>query len=113
MLRRKAQDIGTLYNAKPTENDANAAASRHLSRRYDDARSALNASDFRELARYPSGPEPIESLVPRLVAFGLLIRTDLEADAAGRDEDAADVFERYGKGGTGQLWTALTAVMDS
>lgn len=115
VLDAKAENKGSLYNAKPTENDANAAASRHLKQRYDRERHALHndAQILQELARYPSGPEPVETLVPRLLGFCLLLRTPLEAYADRRVEPVARLIEYRGHAGTGQLWDDLATVIDS
>jgi hypothetical protein len=114
VLGLKAEGIGALFNAKPTESDANAAASRYLQTRYDDARQAIHQGRrLGELARYPAGPEPIRTLVPRLAAFSLLVRTQLEEHAAAYQEPTATLIEYWGSAGTGELWRELASVLDS
>ena len=82
-LRNKS----TLYHAKPIEQDANAAASRYLITRFEDAQlqKVHKGQRFGELVRW-YGPQPPQTLVARTLAFCLMFRESIAAweDRTGR-----------------------------
>jgi hypothetical protein len=108
LINRPRRIASELYNCKPVEQDANAAASRYLWQRYpyDELQRIHSGGRYGELVRYRAAPAEPETLVQRMVSFCLLLPA-----AAAEWEDIyktpfARELDRYAPG-AGTLWDRL------
>jgi hypothetical protein len=96
------------YQLKPTENDANAAASMYIRDRFPaDVRSMLESMIGHALVRSFVPPEPRETLLVRYVGWFLLLENATRRCVpVGMEVDA---FFRVPMQGAGRIWQVLAA----
>lgn len=94
----------TLYHAKPVEQDANGAASRHLAKRFDDAQLQVihKGRRFGELVRWRTH-QPPQTLLHRTLAFCLMFRPAIEVWEKQNGRRFAEEIEGYVPGASG-VW---------
>ena len=109
VLRKKLGDTpkgAAYYQLKPTENDANAAASMYVRDRYPERVASLLAMDEGlALVRSIVPSEPTDTLVVRSVAFLFLLKNETEAMLA--SPPAVDSWLDSLCDGAGAVWNAL------
>jgi hypothetical protein len=109
VLREKLGDTpkgAAYYQLKPTENDANAAASMYVRDRYPEHVPSLLAMDEGiALVRSTVPPEPRDTLVARSVAFLFLFRNETEAVLPA--PPTVDSWLDSLCDGAGSVWNAL------
>jgi hypothetical protein len=109
-LGKKAGGIkggAAYYNMKPSEMDANAAASVYVRKHFSDAVPTLLDSDIGQMLRSHTEPEDPASLLRRTVCFLFQLRSVAEALAAPASVSA--YLGLYGGLDAEELWTQLTA----
>jgi hypothetical protein len=95
-----------LYNLKPMELDANAAAAMYLRKCHPGHVDAILDGPFAGLARSLTPPEDPATLLTRTVACLFLFRDVCERDVEGRDIKFAQFLRPYDKKAS-ELWEAL------
>lgn len=106
---------GFLVNVIPPELDANAAAARFAwSRDADGVAAYLSGPDpgHQVLFRYQQGPEPVETLVVRTIAFALTLGDQCETTARTRTGSSFAEFAVRHCPGAGNLWVQLRGGQD-
>lgn len=94
------------YNMKPSELDANAAASVYLRSRFPDSVSALLETDVAAMLRSNTEPEDRASLLRRTVCFLFQFRAIAEGLAAPLPVSAH--LDTYGGSEAAEVWELLT-----
>jgi hypothetical protein len=114
VLKRALRNAGSLYNAKPMEQDANAAASRYLRSRFDDTllHDVFRGQRFAELVRWRAGPQPVETLVARTLAYCLMLRPEIAEWERAHGRDFTRELESYIPGASG-LWSRLVELVEN
>lgn len=102
---------GGLINAMPTELDANAAAAMHLRERYQDRVADVCLSDWSVLGCSLLGPEPLDTLPARMVAFAFIHRGGC-AKATQTGMPLAAILDDCYEGAS-ELWSSLEAGLPS
>lgn len=110
LIKQTVRNPGLLYNCKPIEQDANAAASLYLWGLYDKEvlRRIYAGGRFAELVRYYHPPGEPETLVERMVSFCLLLPRAVAKWESIYLEPFGAALEREAPGSRA-LWEALQA----
>ena len=95
-----------LYNQKPMEQDANAAAAMYLREHHSAQVDAILRGRCAPLARSNTPSESLDTLLARTVAYLFQFRDICERETG--DVEFAKRLDVYHKGG-GRLWRALNA----
>lgn len=108
VLFRKAGRLrggAAIYNCKPIEMDANAAAAIYAKKHYPSAVGELLESDAGSFVRSNTGPESLDSLLRRTVCFLFQFRSIV--DELSGDLPFEERLRLFGNDDAADLWTHL------